>query len=313
MKFLIIIGLLNASSWFASPALPEMVQVPAGVVLVGSEDQDPDERPMHRVNVSAFMLGRTEVTVGQFRKFVEETGYSIAGGCKWYRDQKVVIDPFRHWTQPGFDQDEDQPVVCVNSADIEAYLSWLSIKTGITFRLPSEAEWEYAASAGDQGQYPWAEEASGCRTANISDLTRAAAHGRGTHNYGNPALYRSMEEQTLPCADGYVFTSPVGQFSANAFGLHDMIGNVWERVADCAKGGSNAVPPYPSYPDAKAVVEPDCTHSGIRGGSWHAGPRYSRISNRSSVETGARMYHLGFRVARDLTPKDMLPQSPSRP
>jgi formylglycine-generating enzyme required for sulfatase activity len=194
----------------------------------GEPDRSGDEGPRHEVTIPRpFALGQCEVTVGQFRQFAEETDYRTeaerGGGCyAWNEDKKASEQQAgRNWRDPGFEQTDRHPAVCVSHADAEAYARWLARRTGAPYRLPTEAEWEYAARAGTDMAYPWGADALGtapCRYANGADLSARAQFPAWT---------------TLECADGFLFAAPAGSFEANGFGLHDMSGNVWEWTADC--------------------------------------------------------------------------------
>ena len=233
------------------PTCPEMVVVPAGSYQMGSVDgvyltwnHKSNAHPVHRVTiVQPLAVGVYEVTRGEFRRFVEATGYSMGKTCSW-RD-------------PGFPQTDQHPVVCVSWKDVQAYVRWLSQETGQAYRLLSEAEWEYVARAGTRTARYWGQGMSDqCRYANGVDaaLLRSDA-GRKQLNdehkefaetmkqivkqarkgMENPGKIRDWlyERQAVDCDDGYAWTSPVGVYGANAFGLHDVLGNVSEWVQDC--------------------------------------------------------------------------------
>ncbi len=126
-------------------------------------------------------------------------------------------------------------------------------------------------------------------------------HYTGVHNFANPDLYASAADQVFICTDGWVWSSPVGRFKPNAFGVYDMLGNAWEWLEDCELGEYGAVPDYTKTPrDGSAYVARGCDRRTMRGGSWHTGPAFSRIENRTSTSIGARGYHMGFRVAKSL-------------
>ncbi len=278
------------------------VLIEPGSFAMGSADGDADEQPVHTVVFrAAYEIMAHEVTVGQFSSFAEASGYTVDGPCRYYTPEGGVDDPYRHFSQPGFDQSDAHPVVCVSALDAQAYAEWLSRETGIPHRLPSEAEWEYAARADSTSRYAWRAGETSCAVANISDLDRAAAHHDGRHYFGAPAMYDTIAEHTAMCPDGHVFTAPVMSYRANGFGLFDTVGNAWEWVADCVAGDSGATPPYAgSSGDGAARIDAGCNRHVIRGGSWHTGPRYSHITNRSSVPSRNRMYHLGFRLVREV-------------
>jgi formylglycine-generating enzyme required for sulfatase activity len=302
-----------------APQPPAMVAVPAGSFAMGSERGDADERPIHPVRVSRpFAIQRFETTVEEYATFVASTARPVAAGCAHYVDGHTAPDPVRSWRQPGFDQTVRHPVVCVSYDDAAAYAQWLSAATGRRFRLPSEAEWEYVAKYGMRDELPWSLPREACESANLTDLSRALVHYRGQENFANPALYPTLSDQLVPCDDRFAFTAPVGAFRPNALGVHDLFGNAWEWVSDCAGAASGAVPRYPAPvaadggaaskegaaqpPTAEAVIETPCVRRGIRGGAWHTGEKYARASNRSSIAADARMYHLGFRLVEDLGP-----------
>jgi formylglycine-generating enzyme required for sulfatase activity len=179
------------------------------------------------------------------------------------------------------------PASCVSFVDAEAFAGWLSSKTGSHYRLPSEAEWEYAARAGSRTLRPWGDDAeSGCDFANTYDLVAAARYRLGWPQAG--------------CRDGFADLAPVGQFGANAFGLHDMIGNVREWVQDCATDS------YVGRPrDARAWEWlGGCEERVQRGGSWITPPAESRSAYRAAAPAAERASDTGFRVALELESKE---------
>ena len=202
---------------------PEMVVIPAGSFLMGSpEDEDgrqDNEGPRHGVTIGApFAIGKFEVTRGEFSNFASATDRQ-AKGCRYYDGNAWKTDPDRDWRDPGFEQTDSHPAVCVSWEDAQAYTDWLSKETGETYRLPSEAEWEYAARAGTTTRYFWGDDDdSACAFANGHDATSKAQNGFGW--------------TAFPCEDGFARTAPVGSFRANDFGLHDVSGNVWEWSKD---------------------------------------------------------------------------------
>jgi formylglycine-generating enzyme required for sulfatase activity len=248
---------------------------------------------MHAVRLRrAFGLGQTEVTVADFRRFVSATGYSVAPGCRVqerapgargrieWRD-----DPALGWQDPGFigPLREDQPVVCVGRIDALAYVEWLSAQTGHRYRLPSEAEWEYAARAGATGVYSWGNNPdNACEFANLYD--RAA---RRALDFG---------WSFADCDDGHAELAPVASLRPNAFGLHDMIGNAWEWTQDCYRDTYEHTPRDGTAEPAAA----DCKLWSVRGGAWMTRPGRNRLTFRGRDPNDARYSYFGFRVARDL-------------
>ena len=247
------------------PSCPEMVVIPAGTFRMGcvsgSDSCRDYERPVHEVEVSSFALSKHEVTRGQFAAFVAATGHDTPGGCVGWGQGS--------WRDKGW-QNDDHPVVCVNWEDAQAYVRWLRRETGGRYRLPSESEWEYAARAGTTTTWFWGNRAEdGCEYANAGDSDDR-------------------------CDDGWEGTAPVGSFPANGFGLHDLAGNVWERVQDCWHGDYDGAPR-----DGSAWTRGgDCSRHVLRGGSWRNGPRTLRSAYRGWYDAERRFTSVGFRVAR---------------
>jgi formylglycine-generating enzyme required for sulfatase activity len=270
---------------------PAMVTIPAGKFIMGSPPneagRDDDEGPPHLVTIEQpFALGKTEVTVGQFRGFVKAVGYTTdaerEGKCWTVNDKREWAElSGANWTNPGFSQGDDHPVACVSWNDARAYIAWLREKSGQRYRLPSEAEWEYAARAGTTRKWIWGvDEDDSCQMANIGDLTVKEHYPSWT---------------TTLCRDKYLYTAPVGSFSANRFGLHDMIGNVWEWAQDCYNKSYDNAPT-----DGSAWIGGDCSLRVERGGSWGNTPAGARSAIRDGDAPTRRGSYLGFRVARTL-------------
>ena len=266
---------------------PEMVVIPAGEFVMGSpegeEGRDSDEGPQHTVRIGRpFALGKFEVTRGEFGAFVRESGHQ-ASGCRVYTGSAWENDASKGWRDPGYEQTERDPVACVSWDDAVAYLAWLSRKAGAAYRLASESEWEYAARAETTTARFWGEDADrGCGYANAADLSAKREYSDWT---------------VANCDDGYAQTAPVGSFAANAFGVYDMLGNVWEWTEDCWNGSYAGAPA-----DGSAWRSGDCGPRVLRGGSWDSKPRSVRAAYRFRYGAEFRDFNLGFRVARTLTP-----------
>ncbi|WP_109108258.1 formylglycine-generating enzyme family protein [Azospirillum sp. TSO35-2] len=271
------------------PDAPVLVVVPAGDYVQGSPDGEaghfPEESPQRRVTVrQPLAVGKYPVTRGEYARFIEDSGYTPKTACYGYAGETELRKRWRFsWRQPGFDQTNQDPAVCVGWYDAQAYVAWLGRRTGQGYRLLSEAEWEYAARAGTRSARWWGEAAeAGCDAANGADLT---------------AKDRFTDWEVANCRDNALFTAPVGSYRPNGFGLYDMLGNVWQWVEDCAGDG------YPA--DAAASAAPrltgDCTRRMMRGGSWHSNPRFVRSAVRRAdrADTGYAAY--GIRVARELS------------
>jgi formylglycine-generating enzyme required for sulfatase activity len=273
---------------------PEMVLLPAGRYRMGSpaaedgraEDEDdtpgPGGAPVDAVVERPFAVGRFEVTRGEFAAFVGATGHKADGGCYQRRGGRT-LDAALSWQSPGFAQDDRHPVTCVSHEDARAFLAWLSERTGQPYRLLSEAEWEFAARAAASGtRFSFGEDVADlCRHANGADLTAKAE---------NPGW------ETADCRDGFAHTAPIGSFRPNGAGLHDMHGNLWEWVADCASGDLKAAARGPHV---------DCGGGDprvLRGGSWSDPPRRLRSAARVAGPPATRDQIAGFRVARSIRP-----------
>jgi len=270
---------------------PEMIVVPAGTFKMGEDEDGASaecEGPAHLVTIAhPFAIGRCCVTVGEYRSFVEATGhataqpiYSLSGQFLAIGDLIVTRKNRRNWRRPGFAQNDDHPVVGVSWADATAYVTWLSASTRRPYRLPSEAEWEYAARAGSAHRYAWGQVITRAR-ANFDD---------------NPELRRRH-----PTAWRYQArrgTCPAGHFDPNAWGLSNMHGNVAEWVEDDwhdTYAGAPADGSHWASPGRK-----DEPLKVVRGGSWTSTASDVRSAARSSRPASFAASWIGFRVARDL-------------
>ena len=261
-----------------------MVSIPAGTFKMGAaafdSEKQADEKPLHEVAIKGFALGKYEVTREQFAAFIAATHYNVSTGCFVFDGRQWQEQADANWETPGYAQQNTHPAVCISNEDALAYADWLSQKTGQRYRLPTEAEWEYAARAGSQQLRYWGDDAAAaCDYANIGDLTTAVHLGL------DKPLYHA-------CIDTYAYPAPVGQFHANAFGLFDMLGNVWEWTCSAySKKGYNG--------NEKSCATKANTRV-FRGGSWITSPPYVRSANRSWDEPALRNIDLGFRLALDL-------------
>ena len=273
------------------PVCPEMVVSPAGSFTMGSLPDEAGrsnrESPRYYVRISKpFAVGKYEVTRGEFAWFVGATKHSAGNRCETYEGGKWELRAGRNWQNPGFAQTDQDPVVCVNWQDAKAYVRWLSSRTGQRYRLLSEAEWEYAVRARTTMSRHWGDDVSAqCSYANGADLAVKEK-------------YSGWKWSVASCRDGRVHTSPVGSYRSNGFGLHDMLGNVWEWVEDCWRNNYRGAPP-----DGRAwAAGRNCPYRARRGGSWINSPAYLRAATRSWSSAGNRNNYGGFRVARTLTP-----------
>ena len=272
---------LPGSTFRDCEVCPELVVIPAGTMQIGATfaEGGNDEFPIHEVVIARpLAVGKYEVTRFEFAMFVEAASYSIDFSCR-YLVPRVGWEEGVSWRFPGFQQTNRDPVVCVNWKDAKAYVAWLSQRTGETYRLPSEAEWEYAARAGVAERYFFGD--------SVSMLCQ----------YGN-GVDRSLGSkwQNAPCNDRYgARTAPVGSYLPNKFGLHDTIGNVWEWLEDCWNDNYFGAPV-----DGTSWNTGDCDHRGLRGGSWLSDPRFMRSAHRNRLYYTYRQYNTGFRVVREI-------------
>ena len=226
---------------------PEMVVIPAGRFRMGdlSGAGDDEEKPVHGVVIAwPFALSKYEVTFEDYDRFTHPNKVDDEG---WGRGRR--------------------PVINVSWDDANEYAAWLSAETGKRYRLPTEAEWEYAARAGSTTKYSW----------------------------GNDIGSNRANCYNVYCGDRWEYTAPVGSFSPNAFGLYDVHGNVWEWVQDCWNNSYAGAPT-----DGSAWTSGDCSWRVFRAGSWFLEPRYQRSAYRLSYTRSLRSIDLGFRLAQDL-------------
>jgi formylglycine-generating enzyme required for sulfatase activity len=266
------------------PTCPALTVLPAGRFQQGSPAAPagtaPFEKPLHWVTIAQpFAMSTNAVTVDEFRAFISMTGRDMRG-CDTY-DGEWRPRPENNWENPGFVQTGSHPVTCASWQDAEAYAGWLSAKTGHRYRLPSASEWEYAARAGGAAVHPWDSKGAGaCASANVADASAAREFPGWT---------------VFSCDDGYVNTAPVGSFKANAFGLNDMLGNVFQWTEDCWHVDYSGAPV-----DGTARTDGDCSQRELRGGSWFSTPAYVRANYRNHFAANYRTSSVGIRLVRDL-------------
>lgn len=283
---------------------PKMVLIPGGSFQMGSTDGDSDEQPVHAVTVSDFYLGKHEVTVKEFRKFVQAAGYVTdaekQGGAYVYDENlrwEKKLDA--NWGNPYFNQDDDHPVVCVSWNDAVAYCNWRSRQDNLTpaytisdstvncdisangYRLPTEAEWEYAARSGSKGyKYSWGN----------GDPTRSKGG-----NIADESAKTKFSDWTIweGYNDGYIYTAPVDKFGENDFGICNLSGNAWEWCWDWYDdnyyaNSANQNPKGPSEGNLRV----------LRGGSWSINQHYVRAVYRDRAAPFNASVHAGFRLAK---------------
>jgi formylglycine-generating enzyme required for sulfatase activity len=266
-----------------------MVVVPAGGFMMGTGQAEIDalcqeykdwaqffkrEAPQHKVSIGKpFAVGRLTIKRGEFAAFVSETGHDMSGGAYVWTGKECKADANKSWLDPGFAQDDSHPVVCVNWDDAKAYAKWLSGKTGKGYRLPSEAEWEYACRVGAQTPFWWGSSIS---------VQQANYDGNYTFGGGKKGEYRQK-------------TLPVKSFQPNPWGLYQVHGNVWEWCEDCWNESYDGAPS-----DGSTRTAGDCKIRILRGGSWYYDLANLRAAFRGRHNSESRISDAGFRVARTL-------------
>ena len=265
--------------------LPDMELISTGKFEMGdlSEDGYFNERPVHTVRFAkAFKIGKYEVTFDEYDLFAAATGREKPGDEGWTYDEN------------GAEKRRGQlPVINVSWDDAVAYAQWLSERTDLKFHLPSEAQWEYTARADTKTSRYWPESNEGekdaaCTNANVFDTKNESSM---------KARYSGITWDPFNCEDEFLFSAPVGKFTANNWGLYDMLGNVWEWTQDCYSDSYAGAPIDGSARDAD---KSSCSLRVLRGGSWINDPQNVRSAYRYRSTPDNRYYVIGFRLARTL-------------
>jgi formylglycine-generating enzyme required for sulfatase activity len=277
---------------------PELVVVPAGRFAMGSPDselgRDKDEGPQRTVEVSSFAVGRYAITRDQFDEFVKATGGLYADGC-YVESAKETWDLHAElsFRSPGFPQDGRHPAVCVSWEDAQAYVKWLSARTGKSYRLLTEAEREYVTRAGKSLPYWWGATVRPDQANYFQGQPAANANGASKARVASTAVSKVPPPQITPASTG---TVPVNLYQPNPWGLFQVHGNVAEWVEDCWNANYEGAPL-----NASAVRTGDCSRHVLRGGGWSFSAQEIRSAFRDLSIRDRRYVHVGFRVARDLT------------
>lgn len=274
---------------------PVMVVIPAGSFSMGSPESEDgrisNESPVHRVSFGrGYALGQTEITVAQFRRFVELTGYRTDaernGDTMIYDEESGRLTRARATWRENYSAqraEDNEPVIHVSWNDASNYAQWLSEMTGRRYRLPTEAEFEYASRAGSQTVYWWGD---GQPDSVLENLTGDRDISRSRRRWND--AFEDYE-------DGYWGPSPVASFQANPFGLYDINGNVKEWVQDCWHDTYVRAPT-----DGSAWVNQGCASRVVRGADWTSTPNMARSAFRITAGPDTRGARVGFRIARDL-------------
>jgi formylglycine-generating enzyme required for sulfatase activity len=283
---------LSRGSFRDCATCPEMAVIPAGTFMMGSPateaGRQPNEGPQQAITIPRpFAMARHETTRGEWRAFSDATNRQIESDCRALQFRPELIADYEagraraewvatgeyHWGNTNYPQDDTHPVACINYVDAEAYLAWISQRSGARYRLPSEAEWEYAARAGTTTPFSFG---------NTVTPRDASYHHPSAYPGGQTASWRRG-------------TAPVGSFAANRYGLHDMHGNVWEWVADCPGAILSDLDKT-----ARSYRPSDCDTAVMRGGAFWTSPEWIRSAYRYSYGKTLRGAAAGFRVAREL-------------
>jgi formylglycine-generating enzyme required for sulfatase activity len=244
---------------------PEMVWIKGGSFRMGDIQGggDSDEKPVHSVSVRRFAMGRYEVTVGEYLRFVRATGRHAPEWQEAGSKYNIQTGTDNYYKKFGSAlTNENHPIVGISWDDATAYAKWLSRQTGHTYRLPTEAQWEYAARAGTTTKYWW-----------------------GNHIGSNKANCSSS------CGDKFKYTAPVGSFSPNPFGLYDTVGNVWEWTCSEYENRYNGK-------ESKCIRQNSGSLRALRGGAWNNGPRDVRAATRGRMSHDNRDNNVGLRLSR---------------
>ncbi len=275
--------------------IPETATIPSGCFFMGSPETEQgrtDNETLHRLCVKSFKLAKNEVTVEEFQKFIDATGHVTDAernveekGC-WSYDHTVGQHwnwwGWANWRSPVKDlaPKPDYPVGCVSFQDVQAYIAWLNKTSGQQYRLPTEAEWEYAARAGTVSARYWGNNPDiACRNANVADRKQ---------------IKTLAWAQLHQCDDGRFFYGVTGALLPNQWGLHDMLGNVWEWT--CSRYEEH----YSGFEEACLKGRADFDDLlVVRGGGWNADAPRVRAAYRNWSTAWARQANLGFRLVRE--------------
>lgn len=276
------IGTVGPRAAFTNSIGMQLRLIPAGKFTMGSPDDEKNRGPnetQHEVEITQpFFMAIHEVTVEQYRQFVEETDRDVTGNSYGFDEEskRIRVGDDYSFANPGWEQADDHPAVCVSWRDAEAFCRWLSIKDDRIYRLPTEAEWEYACRAGSTTTY------------NFVDGDTEV------HASANVAAQLKWVEDTEP-EDGFIFTAPVGSFKPNAFGLFDMHGNVSEWCSDFY-----AKDYYENSEEKDPQGPSDGSGRVLRGGSFTMNAKWARSASRSDNNSDSRYFTFGIRVVCEI-------------
>jgi formylglycine-generating enzyme required for sulfatase activity len=289
--------LATYKNWKKLPVIvPPMVNISAGEFLMGS-NFSAKEKPIHKVNVKAFKISKYEVTIKQFKQFAAATNHITGNDC-WkhvsenggpFKDGIAVLPG--NWLTPEYAPSDFHPVMCVSWDDATAYLAWLSKQTGKKYRLPTEAEWEYAAGAGSTTKYFFG-----------NDDKDICQYGNAFDESGMRAFVRDKEykKRDMRCDDGAEYTTVVGMYKPNAFGLYDTIGNISEWVEDCDHENYEGAPT-----DGSAWISEQCYMRSRKGSTYGQGESSHTAMRAHGGQNNRSSLGEGFRVVEDIQIDDI--------
>ena len=273
---------------------PVMETIAGGSLVMQTSDGK-----QHPIQLAEFSLGKYEVTVAEFRRFVEATNYPVPTECRHQLNTWFLPFSKGNWETNALNTSEYQPVVCINWKSANAYAEWLAEETGKPYRLPTEAEWEFAARAGTQSDYYFGEDSNNtkvCDYENTGDL-----YGENWLQMNHNTSYHNWSGELARCSDNSAYASIVGMYKPNPNGLHDMMSNVLEFLGDCYSSDITDLPK-----DGSAYITENCERRATRGSSWHWS--HWPITNRGSIPAEFAGGVDGFRLAIDGSKP---PQSPN--
>lgn len=284
-------------NWEKTPVIvPPMINISAGEFLMGG-NRSSKEKPIHKVNVQAFKISKYEVTIKQFKQFAAATNYITNNECWKYVSENG--GPFKdgiavlpgNWLTPEYAPSDFHPVMCVSWDDATAYLTWLSQQTGKKYRLPTEAEWEYAAGAGSTAKYFFG-----------NDDKSICQYGNAFDESGMRAFVRDKEykKRDMMCDDGAEYTTVVGMYKPNAFGLYDTIGNISEWVEDCDHENYEGAPT-----DGSAWISEKCYMRSRKGSTYGQGESSHTTMRAHGGQNNRSSLGEGFRVVEDIQIDDI--------
>lgn len=273
---------------------PPMINIPAGQFLMGDVGGDPATRPIHSVTVDAFQMGKYAVTVAEFKKFSQDTGFIKESTCNDFIDGEGLRGPTHlgsgRWDKHRFYYSDFQPVTCISLEDANTYADWLSNKIGIRYRLPTEQEWEYATKANTTSRYFWGDDL---------DMTQACSYGNFADHTGEHANNQEYGLSNVGfiehanCDDGEAYNAIVGLYRPNPFGLYDMVGNVAQLLNSCYDSDGYKV--NVSHQDSIN----SCEFTATRGSTWHYPPQPHSTRGRYKARGWNVSVGVGFRLATD--------------